>query len=186
MYRAGSGRAGGGVGWCLPDALTLSLLLAGAAAGGFVNGLAGFGAALFALGFWLLVLPPVEAVALAASLSVLSRLQGVWVVRHGIAYRRLAFRRAGGARLAVGRRVAPAPGRGPAAAPDRRAAAWLTWFLGQALPRWRRAAVGRQRRGVPGWAARRHGRPVGRTADAVVQLARLEQIELRDVLQPFK
>ncbi len=72
------------------DSATLALLLAGAAAGGFINGLAGFGTALFALGFWLQAMPPAEAVALAATLSVLSGVQGVWVVRHAVVPRRLA------------------------------------------------------------------------------------------------
>ena len=57
-------------------------MIAGAAAAGFVNGLAGFGTSLFSLGFWLLVLPPVEAVALAVATAVVTGLQGVWVVRH--------------------------------------------------------------------------------------------------------
>lgn len=65
-------------------------LLAGAAAGGFVNGLAGFGTSLFALGWWLQVMPPLQAVALALALSVASGLQGVWVVRKSIAWRLLA------------------------------------------------------------------------------------------------
>ena len=56
-------------------------LLAGAAAGGLINGLAGFGTALFALGFWLQIMPPQQAVAIALVLSVASGLQGVWVVR---------------------------------------------------------------------------------------------------------
>ena len=34
----------------------------GASVGGFVNGIAGFGTGLFALGWWLLVLPPKESV----------------------------------------------------------------------------------------------------------------------------
>ena len=72
------------------DSATLALLLAGAAAGGFINGLAGFGTALFALGFWLQAMPPAEAVALAASLSVLSGVQGVWVVRRAVVPLRLA------------------------------------------------------------------------------------------------
>ena len=42
----------------------ITLLLVGAAAGGFINGLAGFGTALFTLGFWLQILPAVEAVCL--------------------------------------------------------------------------------------------------------------------------
>ncbi len=63
----------------------LILLLCGAAAGGFINGLAGFGTALFALGFWLHILPPTEAVSLAVVMSVLSGLPGAWMVRHTIA-----------------------------------------------------------------------------------------------------
>ncbi|MFK7870563.1 MAG: sulfite exporter TauE/SafE family protein [Roseobacter sp.] len=57
------------------------LVLAGAAAGGFINGLAGFGTALFALSFFLAVMPPLEAVAVTVVLSVISGLQGVWIVR---------------------------------------------------------------------------------------------------------
>ena len=56
-------------------------ILAGAAAGGFINGLAGFGTSLFALGFFLSVLPPTQAVALVLLLSVVTGIQGVWVVR---------------------------------------------------------------------------------------------------------
>lgn len=62
---------------------TLFLAL-GAAAGGFVNGLAGTGTALFALGFYLVVLDPIRAVAVVASLSVLVGLQGLWLVRKDI------------------------------------------------------------------------------------------------------
>lgn len=65
-------------------------LLIGAAAGGFVNGLAGFGTSLFALGWWLQVMPPLKAVALALILSVCSGIQGVYIVRHAIQPRRLA------------------------------------------------------------------------------------------------
>ena len=62
----------------------------GAAFAGFVNGLAGFGTALFAFGWWLQVMDPVEAVALALAISVLTGIQGVWIVRHAIEPRRLA------------------------------------------------------------------------------------------------
>lgn len=67
-------------------------LLLGAAFGGFINGLAGFGTALFALGFWLNVMPPVQAVSMVVVMSVASGLQGVWLVRRSIAdeSRRLA------------------------------------------------------------------------------------------------
>lgn len=68
----------------------LALLILGAVAGGFVNGLAGFGTSLFALGWWLQILQPVQAVALVLVLSVASGLQGAWVVRKSIQPRRLA------------------------------------------------------------------------------------------------
>lgn len=60
------------------------LLVAGAAAGGLINGLAGFGTALLALGFWLQIMPPVQAVSMVVFMSVVSGLQGVWIVRHSI------------------------------------------------------------------------------------------------------
>ena len=63
--------------------MLIYLLLAGLA-GGFINGLAGFGTALFALGFLLQILPPLEAVGLVLVLSVFSGLQGLWIVRQQI------------------------------------------------------------------------------------------------------
>ena len=69
----------------------LVFLILGAAAGGFVNGLAGFGTSLFALGWWLQILQPVQAVALVLVLSVASGLQGAWVVRKSIQARRLGL-----------------------------------------------------------------------------------------------
>lgn len=62
----------------------LAALFAGAIAGGFVNGLAGFGTALFALGFWLQILPAPQAVAIAVVMSIASGLQGIWIVRSEI------------------------------------------------------------------------------------------------------
>jgi len=49
------------------------LLLAGALAGGFVTGLAGFGTALMALGIWLYVLPPSTAVPLVLICSIVAQ-----------------------------------------------------------------------------------------------------------------
>lgn len=60
---------------------TILFLVMGAAAGGFINGLAGTGTALFALGFYLVVLEPITAVAIVAFMSVLAGLQGLWIVR---------------------------------------------------------------------------------------------------------
>ncbi len=62
----------------------LTYLVLGAFAGGFINGLSGTGTALFALGFYLVVLDPVRAVAIVALMSVLAGLQGLWIVRHQI------------------------------------------------------------------------------------------------------
>lgn len=56
-------------------------LALGAVAGGFINGLSGTGTALFALGFYLVVLEPQTAVAIVALMSVLAGLQGLWIVR---------------------------------------------------------------------------------------------------------
>jgi uncharacterized protein len=50
-----------------------ALLFAGALAGGFVSGLAGFGTALMALGLWLYVLPPAVAVSLILICSVVAQ-----------------------------------------------------------------------------------------------------------------
>jgi len=59
-------------------------LILGAFVGGFVNGLAGFGTALLALGFWLQIMPSLQAVALVLVDSCVTGLQGVWIVRHAI------------------------------------------------------------------------------------------------------
>ena len=62
----------------------VTYLVLGAAAGGFINGLSGTGTALFALGFYLVVLPPTTAVAIVALMSVLVGVQGLWIVRGSI------------------------------------------------------------------------------------------------------
>ena len=61
-----------------------SLIIAGAFAGGFLNGLAGFGTALMALGFWLQIMPPQQSVALVVVMSVISGFQGLWITRREI------------------------------------------------------------------------------------------------------
>lgn len=68
-----------------PISDVLPHLLAGAAAAGFINGLAGFGTALFALGFFLTVMDPIPAVAVILVISVVAGLQGLWLVRRAIA-----------------------------------------------------------------------------------------------------
>jgi uncharacterized membrane protein YfcA len=59
----------------------IALLAAGAIAGGFVNGLTGFGFALMSAGFWLVILPPTTVVPLMAicmTCSQLMTLPRVW------------------------------------------------------------------------------------------------------------
>lgn len=63
---------------------TILFLILGGMAGGFINGFAGTGTALFALGFYLSVLDPVTAVAIVALISALTGLQGVYVVRREV------------------------------------------------------------------------------------------------------
>lgn len=63
---------------------TIAFLVLGAVAGGFINGLSGTGTALFALGFYLVVLDPIRAVAIVALMAVLAGVQGLWIVRREI------------------------------------------------------------------------------------------------------
>ncbi len=72
------------------DWLTLALILAGAAAGGFVNGLTGFGTALTGLPLWLQALEPLLAAQLASACSVLGHLTTLPVIWRGRAWRRMA------------------------------------------------------------------------------------------------
>ena len=62
-----------------------SFFILGAIAGGFINGFAGFGTALFALGLWLQFLSPIQAVSIVLVISVVTGLQGLWLVRSSIA-----------------------------------------------------------------------------------------------------
>ena len=66
-------------------------VVAGAFSGGFINGLAGFGTSLFALGWWLQVMSPIQAVSIALVMSVVSGIQGVILVRKDIVWSRLAL-----------------------------------------------------------------------------------------------
>jgi hypothetical protein len=56
------------------DGVTLALILAGALAGGFVNGLTGFGTALTGLPMWMQAVEPLIAAQLASACSVLGHL----------------------------------------------------------------------------------------------------------------
>jgi len=73
----------------MPPLETIVFFALAGAAGGFINGFAGTGTALFALGFLLVVMPPLQAVAVIALVSVLAGLQGLWVVRHALVENRV-------------------------------------------------------------------------------------------------
>lgn len=62
----------------------LIFLFIGAFAGGFISGLAGFGTSLFALGWWLQVMTPIEAVATVLVMSLVSGFQGILLVWRSI------------------------------------------------------------------------------------------------------
>ncbi len=68
----------------------LFFLAIGSFASGFINGLAGLGTALFALGWWLQVMTPVEAVATILIMSVVSGIQGMILVWRSINWRLLS------------------------------------------------------------------------------------------------
>ena len=59
-------------------------LVAAGLSGGFINGLAGFGTGLFALGWLLQVMPPQQAVAIVVLVTVLISMPGAWKVRKHI------------------------------------------------------------------------------------------------------
>jgi len=72
------------------SAYAVFVLAVGALTGGFISGLAGFGTALFSLGWWLIVLPPQEAVTVVVIMSLLGGFQGLYEIRNYIRPRRLA------------------------------------------------------------------------------------------------
>ena len=68
----------------------LGLILVGALAGGFVNGLTGFGTALTALPLMLLAVEPVVAAQLVSAASVIGHVSTLGAIWHAIDWRRLA------------------------------------------------------------------------------------------------
>lgn len=66
------------------------IVLAGAAAGGFVNGLTGFGTGLTAIGIWLHVLPPATTASLVIICSVIAQVQNLPLIWGQVDWRRMA------------------------------------------------------------------------------------------------
>lgn len=64
-------------------------VICGGLAGGFINGLSGFGLAMAAIPLWLLAVPPADAASLAAICAVVAHLQSVSLIVHAIDVRRL-------------------------------------------------------------------------------------------------
>ena len=73
----------------LPPAGDIAIVVAGALAAGFVNGLSGTGYALMALGFWLQAMPPVTAGPLVALCAVAGHLQALRSIWRGVRWPRL-------------------------------------------------------------------------------------------------
>ena len=69
---------------------TLAFVLAGALAGGFVNGLTGFGTGLTALPLWLQAVEPLVAAQLVSAASVVGHVTMLPAIWHAIDWRRLA------------------------------------------------------------------------------------------------
>ena len=67
------------------------VVLAGALAGGIVNGLTGFGTAITAIGIWLYAIPPTAAASLAIICSVVAQAQTLPMIWRTIWWERVAF-----------------------------------------------------------------------------------------------
>ena len=72
------------------EAFEITLILLGAALGGFTNGLTGFGTSLTAVPIWAQVLPPPVAGALGAAVAVIGQLQTLHLIWHKVDRRRVA------------------------------------------------------------------------------------------------
>lgn len=73
----------------LPPSGDIAIVVAGALAAGFVNGLSGTGYALVALGFWLQAMPPVTAAPLTALCGVAGHVQSLPTIWKGVRWPRL-------------------------------------------------------------------------------------------------
>jgi len=67
------------------------LVVAGALAGGTVNGLTGFGTGITAMGIWLYAIPPTAAASLAIICSIVSQLQTFHMIWRKIEWQRVLF-----------------------------------------------------------------------------------------------
>jgi uncharacterized protein len=67
------------------------IVLLGALAGGFVNGLTGFGTGITAMGIWLYAISPTVAATLVIISSVVSQLQTLPMIWHAIEFRRVLW-----------------------------------------------------------------------------------------------
>ncbi|WP_421998211.1 sulfite exporter TauE/SafE family protein [Reyranella sp.] len=87
----------------LPPTGDIAIVVGGALAAGFVNGLTGTGYALVAMGFWLQAMLPVTAAPLVALCSVTGHLQALRRIWHGVRWPRLwPFLAAGVAGVPIG------------------------------------------------------------------------------------
>ena len=71
------------------DTTFIAIVMLGAFSGGFVNGLAGFGTGLVAMGIWLHGMPPAVAASVVVICSVVSQVQTIPQIWHAIQLRRV-------------------------------------------------------------------------------------------------
>lgn len=69
---------------------TIPLILLGAFAGGFVNGLTGFGTAMAAMPLWLMVAPPIVVAQISAACGAAGQLQTIRAIWHAVTWRHVA------------------------------------------------------------------------------------------------
>ena len=69
----------------------VAIVLAGALAGGIVNGLTGFGTAITALGIWVYGIPPAAAASLAIICAAVSQTQTLHLIWHAIQWKRVLY-----------------------------------------------------------------------------------------------
>lgn len=68
-----------------------AFIVAGALAGGIVNGLTGFGTAITALGIWVYAIPPTDASSLSIICSTVSQTQNLHLIWRSIEWKRVLF-----------------------------------------------------------------------------------------------
>ena len=174
----------------LPAVGDIAIVVAGALAAGFVNGLSGTGYALVALGFWLQAMSPLTAAPLTALCSVAGHVQSLPRIWSGVRWPRLwPFLAAGIVGVPIGTLMLDHVQPQPLKAGRRTPADLLQRLDGLRAPpthRHRRRPPGRCRGRLHGWRHGRHGEPQRASSHHLgAACAASDKDEQRGVNQPF-